>query len=265
MRHPHLLRLTSFMLLALLVAAPLLAAGYTIYLKDGSRIVAKSKYRLENGRAIITLPNGTQTFVAASQIDVRRTEEANKDGYGGAVVLPGQPHDVGTAPAEPPKDKTLADLIASRNAAPRELPGSRREKSEPAAGRVGKTKAGYLDFATVARKPLPQPDLTAELQQFFRSQGVDEVEMHQGTRADQPLLEITSNSEGSVFKALTTTANALLHIRDVFPGRVAAFELLLTTSERERAGQFVLTPEMAADLVSKKVDAAAFFVKYVQF
>jgi hypothetical protein len=260
MRHRRFLTILLF-----LIAAPLLAGGYTIYLKDGSRLVAKNKYRIENGRAIITLPNGTQTFVAASQIDVRRTDEANKDGYGGAVVLPGTPQDVGAAPAEPPKDKTLADLIASRTAAPRELPGSRRDKAEPAPGRLGKTKAGYLDFATVARKPLAHPDLTAELQQFFHSQGTDEVEMYQGTRADQPLLEITTNSEASVFKALNTAANALLRIRDLHPDQVSAFELLLTTPGRERAGQFVLTPEMAADLVSRKVEVGTFFVRHVQF
>ena len=260
MRHPSFLAILVF-----LVAAPLLAAGYTIYLKDGSRLVAKNKYRIDKGRAIITLPNGTQTFVAASQIDVKRTDEANKDGYGGALVLPGTQQDVGAAPAAPPKDKTLADLIASRAAAPRELPGSRRDKAEPGSGRLGKTKAGYLDFATVARKPFPHADVLAELQQFFRSQGTEEVEIYQGTRADQPLLEITTNSEGSVFKALNTAANALLHLRDVTPDQVSAFELLLTTPERERAGQFVLTPEMATDLVSKKVDVTAFFVRHVQF
>ena len=262
MRHPRFL---LFALLALLAAAPLLASGYTIYLKDGSRLVAKEKYKVAGGRAIITLLNGTQTFVPAAQIDARRTEDANRNGYGGAVVLPGTPQDVGPAPAQPPKDKTLADLIAARAAAPRELPTSRREKTEPTPGSLTKTKAGYLDFASLTRKPFPSAEVTAELQQFFHGQGIEEMEIYQGTRPDQPLLEITTNSEGSVFKALTTAANALLHVRDLFPGKVAAFELLLTTPERERAGQFVLTPETATDLVSKKVDVTAFFVRNVQF
>jgi hypothetical protein len=265
MRHPRFLRLAVLALLGIFLAAPLLAGGYTIFLKDGSRLVAKEKYKVAGNRAIITLPNGTQTFVQASQIDVKRTEEANRDGYGGAVVLPGTPQDVGPAPAQPPKDKTLADLIKSRTAAPRELPGTRREKAEPSAGGLTKTKAGFLDLGSLPRKPLPNADLTGELQQFFRGQGIDEVEIFQGTKSDQPLLEITAGSEGSVFKALTTAANALLHLRDVFPNRVAAFELLMTTPERERAGQFVLTPEMATDLVAKKLDVTAFFVKNVQF
>lgn len=259
MRHPRFLAI-----LILLVAAPLLAAGYAIYLKDGSRIVAKAKYKVENGRAIITLLNGTQTFVPMSQVDVKRTEDANKEGYGGAVVLPGTPQDVGPTAAQPPKEKTLADLIASKEAAPRELPGSRREKTDTSGG-IAKTRAGFLDLATLARKAYPNAEIAAGLQEFFRGQGIEGVEIYHGTQADQPLLEISTNSEGSVFKALATAANALLHIRDAFPGRVAAFELLLTTPERQRAGQFVLTPQMAADLVAKKVDVTAFFVRHVQF
>ncbi len=267
MRHPRSLRLTVLALGALLIllAAPLIAAGYTIFLKDGSRLVAKEKYKVQNGRAIITLPNGTQTFVDAAQIDVQRTEEYNRAGHRGAVVLPGTPQDAGAPQAETKKEKTLGDLITSRGAGPRELPGNRREKTEPGAGGLIKTKAGYSDFAALARRPYTQSDVAAELQQFFRGQGIEEVQIYQGTRTDHPLLEITANSEGSVFKSIGTAANALLHLRDLFPNRVAAFELLLTTPARERAGQFVLTPEMSTDLVSKKLDVTAFFVRNVQF
>ena len=56
-------------LLLIVLAAPL--SAYTIYLKDGTRIVAKQKYRVdEDGKAIITLQNGTQTFIKSSEIDV---------------------------------------------------------------------------------------------------------------------------------------------------------------------------------------------------
>lgn len=261
MRHS---RLAVLAFLALLTLAPLAAPGSVIYLKDGSTITAKGKYRIENGRAIITLPNGTQTFVPASQIDVKRTEEANRDGYEGAVVLPGTSQDVGTT-GTPTKDKTLADLITRKEAAPRELPVSRRETNASSPGRLIKTRAGYYDLTTLARKPYPDADVTAEIQRFFRGQGIEGVEIYEGTRGDRPLLEITTNSEGSVFKALNTTSTALLHLRDRFPAQVAAIELLLTTPSRERAGQFVITPEMATDLVSKKIDVTYFFVKNVQF
>ena len=274
MPHPRSLRPVRWApwillaLLTLLTADPLLAAGYTIVLKDGKTIVAKEKYRVENGRAIITLLNGTQAFVPASQIDTRRTEDYNRGGHGGAVVLPGAPQDVTEPQAQPRKDKTLADLISARSAGPRDLPDSRRDRDKPepaAASRVLKTKAGNPDFMSMARKPYSRTEIAAELQQFFRGQGIEGVEIFEGTKPSHPLLEITTGSEGSVMQALDAAANALLQIRDHFPDRVEALELLLTTPERDRAGQFVLTPDLASQLVSKQLEVTAFFVQNVQF
>jgi hypothetical protein len=53
--------------------------SYKIFLKDGSQISAKEKYIIKGDRAIITLPNGTQTFILLSNIDVPRTERENND------------------------------------------------------------------------------------------------------------------------------------------------------------------------------------------
>lgn len=268
MRHARLIPIAPFAILALalaLTASPL-AASYIIYLKDGSTITAKDKYTVKDGRAIITLTNGTQTFVRVTEIDVQRTEKANKDGYGDAVLLPGDPRPIGPDTGELKKDKTLADLIANREAAPRDLPVNRRNKAEGTpSGTATKTRAGYSDLSTLIRKPYRHLDVASDLQQFFRGQAVEEVEIHEGTQGDRPLVEITTNSEASVFRALTVTANALIHIRDAHPQRVGAIELLMTTPSRERAGQFVLTPEMAEDLVAKRVETAAFFLKNVQF
>jgi len=253
-------------LLALLASAALAASGYMVYLKDGSTIAAKEKYKVDKqGRAIITLLNGTQTFITLTQIDVARTDQMNRDGYGSAVVIPGSPQDVTPAPGQPQKDRTLADLIKSREAAPRDLPGSRREKTAPTPGKLMKTQAGFNDLATVPRKPYTHAEIATELQQFFRGQGLEEVEIFEGTQGDRPLLEVTTNSEGSVFKALSTAANALLHVRDLYPNKVGALELLMTMPSRERAGQFVLTPDQASELAAKRVDIGSFFVRNVQF
>ena len=269
MRHPRFPRpatLALFALFVLLTATALLAAtGYTIVLKDGSTLVAKEKYTIQNGRAIITLLNGTQTFVLADKIDIARTEAINRNGYGTGVLIPGSPQDIGTVPAQPRRDETLADLIHQKAAGPRDVPGTRRGKDQPAGGRLLKTKAGYNDLSTLTRKPYPHTDVTAELQQFFHAQGLEGVEIYEGTQGDRPLIEIGTNSEGSVFKALGIAANALLQIRESAPNRVNAFEMLLNTPARERAGQFVLTPYMATDLFAMKVDVTVFFVKNVQF
>ena len=265
MRHmrPALLALLALLVTASLVMA---VAAYTVVLKDGSTIFAKQKYTVQDGRAIIILLNGTRTFVPADQIDVQRTELANRAGYGNGVVLPGSPQDVGTTPPQLKRDETLSDLIHKQGASARDVPGNRREKDQvPAGSRLLKTKAGFNDLTTLPRKPYSHPEVSAQLQQYFHTQGLNEVAIYEGTGADRPLVEISTNSEGSVFQALNTAANGLLQVRDAFPNRVAAFELLLTTPARDRAGQFVLTPEMANDLVAKKVEVTAFFVKNVQF
>ena len=108
-------------------------------------------------------------------------------------------------------------------------------------------------------------EIAAEIRQFFLGQGVPEVVIYAGTQPSHPLVQVTVGTENGVFKGLAVGANAILHIRDRFPGKVDAFELLLVTPSGERGGQFVLTPEMATDLVAKKVQLAAFFVENVQF
>ena len=80
------LRPWTTLALCLWLAAP--AAAYTIFLKDGSRIVSREKYRIQGDRAIVILENGTQTFIKATEIDVARTDQANTgSNYGTAYEL----------------------------------------------------------------------------------------------------------------------------------------------------------------------------------
>jgi hypothetical protein len=258
-------RLGLALLLALAVAPPLFA--YNIVLKDGSTIVAKEKYKISGKRALITLLNGTQSFLDAAQIDVQKTEGANRDNYGSAVVIENgeaKPTTANGLNAPPPRERTLADLIKSRGEQPRDLPSPHRETRREASGTLAKTKAGYLDLATLPRKPFAQLDAAAELQQFFHAQGIEEAEVFQGSEPDRPLIEIVTSSEAGVFRALAVAANALLRIRDAHP-RVGSLELLLATPTKERAGQFVLTPQMASDLVAKNVEVTSFYLANVQF
>jgi hypothetical protein len=256
------------LLLALLWAGPLFA--YVIYLTDGSAIQAKEKYKVVGERALITLPNGNQTFLPMKKIDAARTEQANVNDYGTAVVIGDSRQPVPPAAALPPQ-QSLTDLIHDKAPEPRQLPPARRTKpgttpTTPTASpsTLLRTKAGYADLSSLARKPYSQIDVTAELQQFFHGQGVEEVEVYQGTQGDRPLVEVTTNSEGAVFRALGVASTALIHVRERHP-KVTAFELLLMTPGRDRAGQFVLTPQMAADIVSRNVEVSAFYLSNVQF
>ncbi|HZF11506.1 MAG TPA: hypothetical protein VFE33_22175 [Thermoanaerobaculia bacterium] len=262
------LRRSLLTVLTLLSVSPLFA--YTIFLKDGSSIQSKEKYTISGDRAVIILPNGTETFVPAKKIDVARTDQANVNDYGSAVVIDDTHQAPQQAQPAPAPKKTLADLIQNKTAVPRPLPQARREThngtngASAVPGVLSKTKAGFLDLSTATRKPFAQADVITELQQFFHSQGVEEVEIYQGTSGDRPLIEVTTNSEGAVFRSLAVGATALLRLRDKHPG-IGSCELLLMTPGKERAGQFVLTPQLAADIVSKNVEVSAFYLDHVQF
>ena len=265
MRSSNVLRRVGLAVLlsmtALLAAGPL--AAYTIFLKDGSTIQAKGKYRIEGNRAYIVLPNGTQSFIDARQIDVKRTEAANKADYGGNAVILQEAAPSRDGTQAPPPPRRLSDVIAKRGA---ELPGPQRDPVKTAPQDVVvKTKSGHPDFASLPRRAYEPAEISAEIRQFFLGQGVPEVMIYAGTQPTHPLVQVTVGTETGVFKGLAVGANAILHIRDRFPGKVDAFDLLLVTSAGERGGQFVLTPEMASELVAKKVQLAAFFIENVQF
>ncbi len=246
----------SLLLVLLLAAAPL--AAYTIYLKDGSRLIAREKYTLDGDRALIVLQNGTQTFLAASEIDVPRTEAANRNNYGTAMVLQdGQFTDTPAPP--PPREPQLGDLIGRREVAPPNRPQARRPVQGP------EMAGDYRDLFSAQRQPFRNLDLSGEIQGIFLAQGVAGVQIAQGTAADLVLLEVTADSEASVFRALRVAADALLHVRTRTAAPISAFEIVLVTSNRQRGGQFLLTPDLASRLAAGEIELPAFFVQNVQF
>lgn len=242
--------------LALLLATVLATqlAAYTIYFKDGQTLNTKGKPRIVNGRALVTLLNGTEASLDPAQIDDKKTEEMNKRDLGAAVLL-----DQGTsrtqpgAPAQPEPQRRLSD-IAGRNVGPRDQPVTRRN---PAPGAERAPSAS-------SRSPYGDAAVASDLTQFFLGQKAEGVEVFQGSQG-RPLAQITTSSESSVFRALLTGANALLHVRGRYPQKVNGLELVMVTPAGERAGQFTLTPDMAEDLVAKRVGLVSFFLNNVQF
>ncbi len=236
-----------------LVATPL--AAYTLYLKDGRTLNIKGKPRIVNGRAIVTLPNGTQASIDAAQIDDKKTAEMNQQDLGAAVIIDQgirQQQATSTPPPEP--QRRLSD-IAAREVGPRDQPVTRRNPAAPT-GRASATSA--------SRTPYGDAAIASELSQFFLGQKAEGVEILQGSQG-RPLAQVTTSSETSVFRALLTGANALLHIRGRYPQKVDGLEMVMVSPTGERAGQFTLTPDMAADLVAKRVGLVSFFLKNVQF
>ena len=265
MHEPSRRKLTALAFALLLAAAAGPLAAYTVYLKDGSKIVAREKYEVDGERAIIILQNGTRTFIELAQIDVEKTEQLNRSDYGTAVVIDqGKTKTLDEGAGGPPRDRRLGDLIAERGQGMRKLPEARRTAPVPE-GTVVKTPGGWPDLATLPRRLLSDPQLAADLEGFFSGQGVQGVKVFQGTSGNRAFVDVPAGSEAAVFRSLAVAAQALLAARERSGDRLTALELLMTTPGQERAAQFTLTPELAQDLAARRQEVSAFFLAHVQF
>ncbi|MEM7481654.1 MAG: hypothetical protein AAF481_10810 [Acidobacteriota bacterium] len=250
-----------FAALSLLIALP--AGAYTIYLKDGSKIEAREAYEVIDGTAYFTYINGTRTFIDASEIDAERTRIANEQNLGTALVLEGgkvrelKKDELGQTERKP----TLADLINRRRDQP-DRP-ARGSAGPGAADRGSITEGGYRDLANAARQGFSNAERDAKVLELFRSQGLATTQTYQGSNPSSILVTVETAGEPQVFRALVVAASALRSAaRD---GDLETLELLMNTPTGERAGQFVLTPEMADDLLDQRVDPPLFFQAHVQF
>jgi hypothetical protein len=254
-------RLVAALVLAF-VAGP--AVAYTIYLKDGSRIVARDKYEIQGELAIITLPSGTRSSMPADQIDVPRTEKANESRLGGTamVIEGGQATELQQAPPPPPAPK-LTDLL-------RQSEGALRGPVAAPAPAVGapQTPAAALrarESTQNTRAPYPDTALAAEIRQILSTRGAGGAAVLRGARANRPLLVFETSSEASVFKAILASSNALLQLKGQRPDAVEGFEVVCETAGGQSGGRFELTPDLADQIVSRRYEITRFFVENVQF
>ena len=245
-----------------LAAGPALA--YTVYLKDGSKIVTPAKYTVRGDKAILKLSSGTESMLPLSEIDIERTEKANTNNLGNAMVIEdGKQQDLSRNTAPPPGNATLQDLIKTRETNPAagpstiaDAPHTRRARTDGSAGNAEDV---------VGRSPLRDVNLAEAIRRFLFGRGISSVEVLQGPSAKRPLLVFSTGTEGQVFKALSASATTLLHVRDTSPGAIEAFEIVCRSTDGGSAGRFTMSPAQAQDLVAGRIDMPAYYVKYVQF
>ncbi len=245
-----------------LAATPLFS--YVVYLRDGSRLIAREEPVIEGGQALIVLQSGTQTSLAAAEIDVEKTRAANRSNYGSALVLEDGKFTDTPTENQPPKRRRLTDLVHEGEAGPQARTPPRRPESrepQPPRAAVGATVDDLLDMARVPYRNL---EVNAEIQGIFRSQGVERAQVYQGTEPDRILLEITTDSEAAVFRALKVAAATLKHLGKKHAD-IDSFELLFMTSDQLRAGQFHLAADQAETLAGGDADIPAFYIANVRF
>ncbi len=253
-------RVTLVGLLGLLVASGL--AAYTIRLKDGTEILAKKKYVVQGDKALLILPSGTESVLALSEIDVAGTEAANRDDLGTAIVIEnGKATDLAKSAPPPSPKPTLKDLLEKRAAAAGSSnAGAVAMDAGPAQRANARQPASHL-----GQQPLRNVELSTEIRSFIFARGIGNLEVQQGPSSNRPRLVYETSTESQVFRALVASAGALLNVREKLPGEVEGFEVICDDPTGGRAGHFNLTPSQAADLLSGKIDAASYFIKYVEF
>jgi len=226
--------------------------SYIVYLKDGSTYTAKEKYRVENGKAIITLMNGTIISIDLNLIDVKKTEEANKAGIDSAVVL----DDVKSTPSIP---KTTTKPSLGDIAKPKE--NLETKKIEIGTGKKNiKTK-------TVEEKEKPYDDevVRKAIGTVLDNVYLFEHEILKGSTPDTVKIIVTTDNEKDVFSSLTAIAKATVELYDNGKKSINNVEIYLKTISGAPAGRFNIDISTIRNLAQWNITPQQFFVKYVLF
>lgn len=256
----------------LLLLLPFLAApvfSYTIYLQDGTRILAKEKYVVQGDRALVTLPSGQTTMLPLSEIDVARTEAANRQGVGTALVIEGGKAADLVPGAPPPKKPTLQDLIQQTGKEPAPPPPVTRPNPLPQAGRPPAASAPEprparrLDPAPAAG-PSTRNARLGEWLSGFLAERKSPGQVSQ-TGSQQIRVVIRCSNESAVLRAVVVAASALDELDRQFPGEVTTLRLELLDPAGGSAGNLTLSRDTIRDLLAGRIDPGGFFVRHVEF
>jgi hypothetical protein len=241
------------------VIAVLLLAGlassaqavYVVLLKNGTRVVARDKYTIKGGNALIVLKNGTLTSVPLSQVDVPATEKLNAKNLGDAIPL--EWADGGQRPLATPTPT-------------------------PSVTTLGHIRAGEGRPIGEAAGPTPTPGIAYRAARFSDEQvdqafqqGLESYHLYlyrssQGTQPDFYFMEIQVNGQAEVLRALQAVATTYHLLQEKAPERTPKrVELQLLNESGREAGVFRLSPEDARLLATGEVKPEDFFVQHVIF
>ena len=234
----------------LLLAAQQALAVYVVILRNGARVVAKEKYKVQGPNAVFVTKNGTFTSIPLDQLDVEVTDKVNSQGLGDAQLL---------------------EWVDAKKLLPTPTP-------TPPVAALGRIKAGVAAKEGAAARPTPTPGVMFREARYRDSkvdlafqQGLESYHLYlyrtsEGTKPAYLFIEIQVNGQPETIKALqAVTATYQLLVQkapDRLPERV---ELQMLNEAGKEAGVFRLSADDAAELVSGKVTPESFYVQHVIF
>jgi hypothetical protein len=219
------------------------SATYTVVLRDGTRYVAKEKYTIVNGKALIKLESGQMMQVDPALIDVAKSEQITKLGLNANIV------DLNTnLPAKPQQQQqSLGNTIKLRQ------PGAAAKKEEAAAA------------AAPVPSPLPNTMPGRVLENFERAYdniGIFERKIAaSGPNAIRA--ELLIDTEERVFNALSATSYLIVKNAGIEGVQIEVVELFMKTTTGGAAGRFRMTRADAEALNSQAISQPDYFVRNV--
>jgi len=228
-------------------------ASYTIVLKDGTRYVAKSKWTVTNGKALITLESGQTLQLDPNLIDAAQSEKLTNLGIRDATIINLNPVQSSNPASTRPAQPSLGTNVHLRN-----LPG------ETPAPKATPTPSS-ANAPAVALKAGAVPDMAIEkFKVAFENVGIFEQNVI-STGGTSLRAELTADNEEKVFNAISATSFLMVRNAGVAGANLEMVELFMKTTNGGAAGRFQMTRADAEALDKHTISQQEYFVRKVLY
>ena len=226
-------------------------ANYTIVLKDGTHYNAKTKWTMQNGKALVTLDSGSTMTINPNEIDVAKTDEVNKLDMGNVTVLG---HEQQAVPSTAKQAPTLGQMVKMRR---------QQQAGQPTTTPPPATPATH---ATAPAAPSPvadnlDPRLKDTFERAYENVGIFEHKLTGTNRSVR--VQVTADSEEKVFNAISATAFLISRNAGVDNLQIDIVELYMATTTGGAAGRFQINRADADSINNKAISLQDYFVRKV--
>lgn len=225
-------------------------AQYIVVLKDGTRLKAKAKWTIANGKAVIKLQNGQTATLNPAEIDVAKSEQVTKSGMGDMNVIS---LDSQQQTGQQPKQPRPQDSLAAQVRAMRRNPTTTQQTPTPAGSPAAPTPAPVIDQLDARVKDT--------FERAFENVGIYEHKLAGTNRNIRA--EMTADNEDRVFNALSATAFLMARNAGVDGLSIERVELFMRTTNGGAAGRFQMSRADADAINGKTMSIQEYFVRKV--
>lgn len=220
-------------------------ARYIVVLKDGTQYVAKQKWTLRNGKAIVALESGQTLQLDPALIDVAKSEKTTALGVNAAIIdlTPNLPE--GQKPQQQPD---LGNIKL------------RQRPTDPGAPASPATSPSSP--APISGSGTMSNEVIDKFERAFDNVGIFEKKVT-GTGANSLRAELTVDTEQRVFNAISAASYLMVKNAGVDNANIQMVELFMKTTTGGAAGRFQMSRADAEALNARTISQEEYFVRKV--